>query len=427
MIAAALRASRPDDPLLALGVARILLGVVVLFTGELWWLADLVPPPGAPTDPPSGWLTPLLSALPRDALALLALQGVLFASAAAVTLGVVWRVAAPCLVLSLLLAVGMLQLSGTAVHLHHLVWLAALLGTTPATRRLALQRPREMNPLRDRDAEAARFWFTAAGVVLGCVYFFPGLHKLLDAASPFREADALARLLRLKAFEAGADVPLALDAHASLLAIGGAAVIGLELALLPLFTWPRTRGLAGALMVALHLALAFIVHIPFSALAVFALLGWVAPKAGPLLPRVRAPQTLVAVLVIGGVVVAGALGSMRGYPFAAYPTFATRIPTSLVTVELVVMRDEGERVLSRELWAPSGARTTELARARRLRTEAAALQLARRALHRVDGCETLERQADLVVRRVRVDLTTRPPRVESKGALATLPLRDACD
>ncbi|HEY4220252.1 MAG TPA: hypothetical protein VGO62_02900 [Myxococcota bacterium] len=204
-----------------------------------------------------------------------------------------------------------------------------------------------------------------AALALALVYFFPGVHKLADAGSPFLDGEALMRLIRLKSVEASAAVPFALDEHRSLLLVGGAVVVVAELAMLPLALW-RPR-IAFVVALGLHACFTIAFHMPFTLLVVATLVFALAADERSATMSSRS-SSLVCAIVIGGATVAGALGAMSAYPFACYPTFATPVPVRVLDVRVDVERAGAWVPLARDLTAPLDVRTQTLARARAIRT-----------------------------------------------------------
>lgn len=363
------------DPLTGLACARILLGVVVLGTGELWSLGALVPAEDVRVFAP--WpFGPLVDVLPRGPLALVVYRALTFVAAAAVVVGARTRIASAALAVLLTVDVLLLQLTGAPLHLHHLIWFTTLLALAPAGARLSLD-ARRAAPLGDAEAleHGARVFALGCASVLGAVYFFPGLHKAFDHGSPFADVDALRRLVHLKAYEAGQPVPW-IAAHRTWLALGGLLVIVLELAVWPLAILHRMRAAAFLIVCALHAAFAFFVFIPFTALLACAPLLVVGALPDRAAFR-RAPRTalIASALLVAWVSFEGARGNMRGYPFASYPTFSTRVPHSIETATIGIGEGENERLVElAELAAPE-MRTTLHARARRVRNATDARRL----------------------------------------------------
>lgn len=324
----------------ALATLRILVGGVPLLSGDVW---------RAPLVSPAPW--------PLVAAALVA--------AAATCVGLFTRAASIALAACLFAIVDALQRGGTAVHAHHLAWLAAVVASAPSGAAWSIDARRgRAHAATPTDAGVA---VLAASLVLAGCYVFPGIHKLFAATSPFFDADALARLVRLKAVEAGRDVPFGLDAHPSLLVAGAAAVVVVELALPFLAVVPRVRIVGAVVMLAFHAALGVVLAIPFTALAVFApVLALRVHYARA--PRPSPPILIVAAVLLGGIAWTGAAATTRAAPFACYPTFASRVPATIGDVVVEVVRADGSvAVVPADDFAPLDMRTAVIGAARRAR------------------------------------------------------------
>ncbi len=376
--------ARGLSPGIALAALRVLLAAAVLLSADVWRAPLTVPAPGAPATAPALFGAPWLW-LPRSAGVVHALVAVVVVSAALVLAGAATRASSTVLTLSLTVLLGLVQLQGTPVHVHHLAWMAALVAAGGAGGSFsvdALVRRWRGGDTGLRGARAGRdagaaIALRAAALVLALVYFFPGLHKLVDAGSPFFDGASLQRLIRLKALEAGGDVPFGLDAHPALLVAGGAVVIGVELSM-PLLAClrPWTAGVAALV---LHAVFAVGFHMPFGVLAIFAPVFFLDEAARRASAGARhgvadrgglsaAPRAGLAVagVVLTGVVVAGALGEMRGYPFACYPTFAVPVPHAVPDLRVFVGAQAS--ALPYGVLAPEDVRTAVVAAARRVRT-----------------------------------------------------------
>lgn len=216
--------------------------------------------------------------------------------------------------------------------------------------------------------------------------------------------------MRLKAFEAGAPVPFGLDERPALLLAGAGFIIALEV-LLPVFALlPRLRPVAGAAMIALHASLALVLRIPFTALAVFAVVFFLPVRwqRSDEEPRPSHASALAWALLLSGVVVAGALGETRGFPFACYPTFARRVPTAIRDVVVEVERAGRRTLLPMDALAPLDVRTAVLGAARTVSTPSKAQRFLEQRARDARFCDALG-QTDGVVRvlAVRRDLRTR--------------------
>jgi hypothetical protein len=289
------------------------------------------------------------------------------------------------------------QLGGHVWHDNHLLWFCALLAASPCADVLAVDAPRSL-------AEEGRAYagpLLVARALLGAIYFFPGLHKLLTSGLAWASPDSLRFQLYWKWVEHGAVPAFRLDLHPALLHAGGLAVLAFELSFPVLVLFRRTRVAAAVAGLAFHLASYFALDLLFPSLwlCYAALVDW-RPAFACLIPgddgtlerraaatlEPRAAPLVLGVLLLVGVIVQGARGQMRSYPFSCYPTFqwtaAPEMPDlSIVAVdadgarrELVHGRDAAGRRTQRqwaEVWSLAGV--TAPVDARRLRAYYAAL------------------------------------------------------
>ena len=181
----------------------------------------------------------------------------------------------------------------------------------------------------------------AVRLLLGAIYFFPGLHKLLTSGLDWALSDNLRFQLYWKWAQYGVVPRLRLDAYPWLLHVGGLFVLAFELSFAPLvlFRADAHRGRAWR-------AWPFISCRTWSSaccsrslwLCYVALVDWrplfrrLFPGAARWRGGTRAARALSrggssgrrsswARCCWSGAVVQGARGQMRSYPFSCYPTF----------------------------------------------------------------------------------------------------------
>ena len=332
---------------------RILVSVVVLGAAEVW-------------------RAPLLI---EQTLLAEVLRVAVIGSAALSALGLFTRAATMAMAASLAVLFGIIQEQGTPIHVHHVVWLAVLMAASPAGAVWSIDSRRRGTPGLD-DAAAAEATLRWACVVLALVYFFPGLHKLVDHGSPFTDGtggESLARLVRLKAIEAGAAVPFAVDRIPALLGVGGALVIiGELIVVVAALLRPR----AGLVVVAvIHLAIVVVMHMPYTVLAVFGLVFALPASHGlPFATFRRAPVvSALASLMVIGIAWAGVRGDLKGYPFACYPTFSVPVPQRIRVLDVSTYNDVGAlAAMPHGVVVPDDLRTPVTFALRRVTTAAAA-------------------------------------------------------
>ncbi len=108
------------------------------------------------------------------------------------------------------------QLAGFVWHDMHLLWFTALLAVSPCADVLAVDATRPL------DTEGREYALPLLGVRLlfGVIYFFPGLHKLLEAGLAWADADNLRALLYWKWAQHGKIPSFRLDLHPTWLTLG---------------------------------------------------------------------------------------------------------------------------------------------------------------------------------------------------------------
>ncbi len=130
------------------------------------------------------------------------------------------------------------QLAGTVWHDMHLLWMSALLAASPCDEALAFDAKDRPLP-----SPAARFGLPLvfARLLLGCVYFFPGLHKLATSGLAWALSDNLRNQLWWKWAEHGIVPALRVDHAPLLLHASGLFVLAFELSFPLLALWRPGR------------------------------------------------------------------------------------------------------------------------------------------------------------------------------------------
>jgi hypothetical protein len=374
-------ALRPE-PALSLAALRVVVPAMVLLAPGFrqgvrvaaWAPARWVVPEGL------HWFVAHVPISPRWALTAQVLTA--FCALCAMV-GIRARLALGALTLSTFYLFSIAQLTGWVWHDMHLLWFCALLAASPCDDVLAVDATR---PLLSQGVRYARPLLYVR-LLLGAVYFFPGLHKLMQSGLSWALSNNLRNQLWWKWAEHGSVPHFRVDHFPWLLHGGGLFVLFFELSFPLLVLFRRTRPVAAAAGIAFHVLARGLFLIPFESL-------WVCYVAlvdlRPLvrrLPRIGkrlaepagAPPparsvTLWAPVAVGSIllvpaVVQGARGQMQSYPFACYPTFqwqpGTRMPDLVVTavgpqgreVELPHARDDrGYRTQRQwaEVWALAG-------------------------------------------------------------------------
>lgn len=367
----------PDGPALDLAVFRITLAVFLAWNESVWVADAAAELPEAARVAPTGvgWLVPLLCITPASVRAV---RGVLWAACLTGGLGLFsrtsWTIASIAAFFVLLAP----QLNGAVFHDHHLLWLAVVLAASPCGDALSIdaylarRRGRPL-PTHGRAHGAA---IRVAWLVLGCVFFFPGVHKLATSGLAWVTSDNLRNQMWWKWAEDPATQPaLRIDRYPTLLHFGAGATIAFELAFPLLVLQRRTRALAVMAALAFHAATEHFMGIRFTVLWVTygVFVPWESLWRG--LGRCRGGERravasgehevelerdrrglrrlgVVATSLLVGIVAAGALAVVNGYPFACYPTFAWIVPDHMPELEVAVVdgADGPRTVLERDLW-----------------------------------------------------------------------------
>lgn len=228
------------------------------------------------------------------------------------------------------------QLSGAVWHDMHLLWLLALLAASPCDEALSLERRGEPSPAPSLRYGEPLQW---ARALLACVYFFPGLHKVLTSGLAWALSDNLRNQLWWKWLEHGTVPAFRLDEHPTLLSLGGLFVLAFELGFPLVLVLPRARPLFAAAGLLFHLTAALELRIYFASLWLLypSLLAPARPAPEEPGPTPLRSATVLGVLLTVFAATQGARGQMRAFPFACYPTFQWRagpeVPELLVELE----------------------------------------------------------------------------------------------
>ena len=248
------------------------------------------------------------------------------------------------------------QLAGHVFHDNHLLWFCALLAASPCADVLAVDARR---PLAAEGREYAAA-LLAVRLLLGAIYLFPGLHKLLTSGLDWALSDNLRFQLYWKWAQYGVVPRLRLDAYPWLLHLGGLFVLAFELSFAPLVLFRRTRTAAAVAGLAFHLLSHLVLGLLFASLwlCYVALVDWrplfrrLLPGAArwaaeseperPVSRRQLRPALIVGAVLLVGAVVQGARGQMRAYPFSCYPTFQWMAAREMPDLMIVTDDDGGE-------------------------------------------------------------------------------------
>jgi hypothetical protein len=338
----------------ALASLRIVVAALILISPELHQAAALAARPELLDFVPEGasWFAALrLTPSSAQTLRLIALS-----SGALAMLGFYSRAALAMLTLSAMPLYALSQFGGAVLHDMHLFWFAGLLASSPCGDVWAL------DGWGKEPTRAAREYAIPAALCrafLGVIYFFPGLHKLLESGWDWAAAPHVVAQMHAKWFQM-AELPwLRIDRYPWLCSLGGHAVLLFELGFFPLVSWRKTRTLAALLGLGFHFATQTFFFIPFVSLwACYVVLApWhrLAPRANQGAPkptksssRAALPAALPASLFGGAVltlaIVQGLRGQTQAWPIACYPTFAGITADFLPDLLIEAESPTGQRV-----------------------------------------------------------------------------------
>lgn len=364
----------PEGAALDLAIVRVTVAVVLTLSTSVAAAPAWAALPSATRTIPLGvgWLVPLLSIDPGS----VSLARIVFHLACALgALGLFTRAAWIVVSVTAFFLLLVPQLGGAVFHDHHLLWLAVILAASPCGDALSIdawlaRRRGETRPDRSR---AHGLSVRLCWIVIGLVFFFPGVHKLAEQGLGWALSDNLRNQLWWKWTQDPSLLPaLRIDRQPWAIHTLGLLTIAFELTFLPLVLAPRTRAIAVIAACLFHAGTQYFMGIEFSVLwatyTMFvpwqSLLDRMRPRTGE--PRVaraeedaRTTRVLLAIStpVLGGIVAFGAMGAMQAYPFACYPTFQWAPADHMPALELVVIHDDGaETTLDRSTFQEAGPR-----------------------------------------------------------------------
>ncbi len=339
------------EPAARLAVLRIVVPAMILVTPELRHAAALAAEPAALRIAPEG-LGWFVAWLPINPVVAAVVQGVAVFSALCAIAGLRARVALGVLAAASFYLFSLSQLSGAVWHDMHLLWMTALLAASPCDEALAFDHRGEPPP---PDSVRYAWPLTMARLQLGAIYFFPGLHKLMTSGLAWALSDNLRNQLWWKWAEHGIHPSLRIDHAPWLLHAGALYVMTFELFFPVLALVPRTRPVAAVAGLGFHLLAAYFLRIPFVSLwATYVVLvdpivlwrrirGRAAPARESRTPWAPSRSSIViGVALLVAIVVQGARGQTRAYPFACYPTFEWMAPVQMPDLRIEVQMASGQ-------------------------------------------------------------------------------------
>jgi hypothetical protein len=287
-------------------------------------------------------------------------QAACAASALCAIAGLTTRPALGSLTLSAFYLIAVGQLSGSVWHDMHLLWMSALLACSPSDEALTWDRradpsaPSSASPCSSSARYGAPLFF--ARLLLGCIYFFPGIHKIARSGLAWALSDNLRNQLWWKWAEHGTVSSFRIDRYPALLHAGGLGVIAFELSMPLLVLTRRGRPWAALFGLAFHAGAQVFFGIPFASLWLLYVmlvdphdivrrLRRKATTTTVARARFTYPAVVAGIALFVAVAVQGIRGQTQAYPFACYPTFEWVAGTEMPDLILEVEHADGTRTL----------------------------------------------------------------------------------
>jgi hypothetical protein len=250
------------------------------------------------------------------------LRAIAVAAAIAAVIGLRARLALAALTVAGFYLLALTQLTGIVTHDMHLLWFAALLAASPCDDALAYDALKKNGSwlALERAKSISYGWsLTATRLLLGCVYFFPGVWKLRENGLAWALSDNLRNQMWWKWCQNDWLPAVRVDHFPTLLHVGGLFVIGFELSFWALALFRKSRLVALAGGIAFHVASEALLRIPFASLwaCYVVLVDWERllklrwPAAAPDAPKELRrpwPAIVVGAGLLGAAVVRRGLG-----------------------------------------------------------------------------------------------------------------------
>jgi hypothetical protein len=373
-------------PAAQLAALRIVVPAMILVSSELRHARQLAAVPPSLRVAPEG-LNWFVARVPIGPNVATVVQSACVIAALCAIVGLAARPALAVLAVTSFYLFALSQLSGAVWHDMHLLWMTALLAASPCDDALAFERLGQP-PRADSLRYGLPLFF--ARLLLACIYFFPGLHKVLTSGLDWALSDNLRNQLWWKWAQYGVTPAIRIDRAPTLLHGAGLFVLGFELSFPVLALTRRGRPWAATLGIAFHILAAYFFRISFVSLwAMYVVLvnperavrfarriarrGTVAADSQTTEdPEPTAGVAWVGALLFAGAFVQGVRGQSSAYPFACYPTFQFRVGTEMPDLMLEIdapgrpptllthARDAHGRRSQRqwgEIWSLAGAST----------------------------------------------------------------------
>lgn len=352
--------SLPPRSPVPLALLRVAVAVLILLSPEPYQTRNLMSGSSALLIAPAGlgWLPAVLTCLSPY---LVALHWALNAACVSLLVGLYCRISLFVVIVLFVPLFGGAQLSGTVTHDMHLLWMLLVLLCAPADHALSVDAWRQKRALWfSPPSRHANLSLITARVLLGCVYFFPGLAKFRVMGLNWALSDNLVNQMRIKWFLAQGLVPWPrLDLHPTLVSIGGLLVLAFELGFIALIWFRVGRWCAGFSGLAFHFATAHFFYIHFPSLWGCYGVLWDGPgrshEGRDATNNSERVAILVGVVLTLAVTFVGLRRQTQAWPIACYPDFAE--PASAYVWDIAV--DVERPDLSMATLRPSRRRTSQ--------------------------------------------------------------------
>jgi hypothetical protein len=190
--------------------------------------------------------------------------------------------------------------------------------------------------------------------LVACIYFFPGLHKLLAFLGGTDPASWMRSHLIWKWLQHGRAPALFAQLSPAWFAPLALSALAFELCMPVLVAFRRTRLLALLGAVAFHAGTALLLFIRFESLAALlvALIDLERREVAPLglrnlIASAQRSTLLAGALLVGGAAATGAAGATQLYPFACYPTFDVQVPDLMPSARVILTNQGAPCALAR--------------------------------------------------------------------------------
>lgn len=223
-------------------------------------------------------------------------------------------------------------------HHHHLLWFGLLLAAAPSGARYSLDKTLGRSGGPEDDARAG-IAIRYGWALLGVIYFFPGLWKLLDRSVEYGSGEWIRLILLERWVEIGWTGPRLLEFFPILANWSGIGVIIFELLFPFLLLRARTRRLAAIMGLVFHACTFVFLRISFWPLVVCYVV-FLGGGARPLVVSRTATIHAAGALLLAGNIWCGML-KIDSWPFSAYPLLVREYKWNLPILQIKELDENG--------------------------------------------------------------------------------------